>query len=528
MAQRTRRSLPILIACVVTAISLVVQADVRPNVLHEYVAPDTKEDVELATTTPDGQMPAAMVTRSGTVEAPDTTRMPTSTERAYSATAQNLGAERFNPDRDTRRPTVTPHDDPFSPSIAPYKRMRAYDAVEADFTLSLADASLSPVRESGPVSRGEDAFYGDMTVDLVAGEPVRIPTVGPGTRLVRRSTQPRTSVEIVEDGAGNWFAVGAVRTRVRLTLQLAIAQDVFGGAFADTILGSTKRVPKVPENVARSVGEVLRALDLQEERSARAAVTRLVAYFRSFEASDEAPRGRDNVYLDLALSKKGVCRHRAYAFVVTALGMGISSRMVHNEEHAWVEVHDGVSWRRIDLGGASTRVDQGDEVFSRLQHQAAPDPFPWPKNNQNEESGYALSARSAQASQADSFRSTGSMQQMSSLAESQSFSDDATARTLGPTTMKVLFSDARVRRGGPLRIDGSVGTDASPCPLVRVNVLLQDVRSGRTREIGAVSTDESGRFSGSVIVPLEMQVGDYSVVVATQGDQHCGPGTSGP
>ena len=44
--------------------------------------------------------------------------------------------------------------------------------------------------------------------------------------------------------------------------------------------------------------------------------------------------------VDLALSQKGVCRHRAFAFLVTALGLGIPARMVINEAHAWVEVLD--------------------------------------------------------------------------------------------------------------------------------------------------------------------------------------------
>ena len=86
-------------------------------------------------------------------------------------------------------------------------------------------------------------------------------------------------------------------------------------------------------------------------------VAKLVAYFRSFVDSDEFPTDRDDVYLALALSKKGVCRHRAFAFLVTALGLGLPARMITNEAHAWVEVSDGSLWRRIDLGGAGRALD---------------------------------------------------------------------------------------------------------------------------------------------------------------------------
>ena len=78
--------------------------------------------------------------------------------------------------------------------------------------------------------------------------------------------------------------------------------------------------------------------------------------------SDEPPRGHNDIYLDLALSQKGVCRHRAFAFLVTALSLGIPTRMVVNEAHAWVEVLDpGVApplWRRVDLGGAGRALGE--------------------------------------------------------------------------------------------------------------------------------------------------------------------------
>jgi hypothetical protein len=108
----------------------------------------------------------------------------------------------------------------------------------------------------------------------------------------------------------------------------------------------------------------------------REAVAKLVSYFRSFVDSEEPPRGGRDIYTDLVLSKKGVCRHRAFAFLVTAQHLGIPTRMVVNEAHAWVEVHDGSLWRRIDLGGAGRTL--GGQVQSTVAHDPPPDPFSWP------------------------------------------------------------------------------------------------------------------------------------------------------
>ncbi len=516
----------------VIASALVVRADDAPLVLHEFIPPDPSEDIELSATTPDGQLPAAIETRSGVVEAPDTTRMPTATEKAYGAMAPRSVESTYNPDRDTRRPVVSRYDDPFSPATAPYKRLRAYDGVAADYSLTVTDSTLVPLTEGGMVQAGEDAFFGDLTVDVTPGEPVRIPTVGPGARIVRSTVQPPMSLELVRDGAENWFVRGGVRARVRIVLQLAVPRDAFGGTFPDVFIG-TGRVSAlpVPPNVARSVTEVSRSLGLEDERSLRSAVTRLVTYFRGFEPSQEPPRGRDNIYLDLALSRKGVCRHRAYAFVVTALGIGIPSRMVLNEAHAWVEVHDGSLWRRIDLGGAATHLEQDDPGPPRPPHQAPRDPFPWPEGSDPSDSGAGMAARErdARAPQPPSSRPSSSSEPLRSP---YSFQDPSLARgrsaALVPANLTIVSSDSRVLRGRPLRIDGKAQTDLGPCSFVRVNVLLRDPRTSRRFEIGAVSTDEDGRFSGAVVVPLEIHVGDYDVLVATPGDARCGPGTSGP
>ena len=523
--------------CIACALSQVVRADTLPVVLHEYIAPNPIEDVALSATTLDGQLPAAMVTRDGAVEAPNVTRKPSPHDKAYGSDGSSSSkprTDKYSPDRDTRKATNNRYDDPFTPATDPYKRYRAYDWVSSDFSLTVADASLSPVQENGVVSGVDDGFFGDITVDIVSGQPVRIPAVAPSTRIVRRSSQPRVDVDLFVDSAENWFVVGTTSTRTRLLMQLAVPREVFGGAFRDSVLGSKRRIGPVPQNVAQSVKEVLRFLELENERSTRAAVTQLVTYFRSFEPSNDAPHGRANVYLDLALSRKGVCRHRAYAFVVTALGMGIPSRMVHNEAHAWVEVHDGAWWRRIDLGGASERLDQGIDEQPRVRHRDAPDPFPWPEESKRDDpsnGGGAGSSFTAGSSGLSRGATTppGVQRQISAYSYQESSpTETSSSVTKVPATLRVLSADASVLRGSPMRIEGAVDGGSSQCGFVQVNVIFREQRTSRTYDVGVVSTDDSGRFSGSVIVPLQIPVGEYEVVVATLGDSKCGPGTSSP
>ena len=79
------------------------------------------------------------------------------------------------------------------------------------------------------------------------------------------------------------------------------------------------------------------------------------------------------MYLDLALARMGVCRHRSYAFVITALGLGVRARMVLNEAHAWVEVADGLQWKRIDLGGAGALLEQEQPDSKSVTYRPPPD-----------------------------------------------------------------------------------------------------------------------------------------------------------
>lgn len=500
----------------VVAMGSVLHADARV-VLHEFIPPDPREDLQLAATSSDGRLPAAIETPSGLVQAPDTDRAPTATEKAYSEVASAGRPDAvYRPDRDTRRPAVASYDDPFIPTVTPYKRLRAYDGVAPDMTLVVMDATKHPVPEGGAVRPGEDVFFGDMTVDLAPGEPVRIPSVGPGARVVRKTLVPPVPVEIVRDGAHNWFVRGSVRARVRLILQLAAPREVFGGELPAGPWRVQSQLVRLPPAAADDALEVAKRIGIDQRDEPRAIVAQLVGYFRSFEPSDEPPRGQRSLYLDLALSRKGVCRHRAYAFVITALALGIPARMVVNEAHAWVEVYDGTWWRRIDLGGAATELQSETSDGHRVPHVTPADPFPWPRTN---DSGQQAADR-AHASAAG----TASAQPTTINEPSMSYLD----ANLAPSSLTIVSSDARALRGSPLLIEGLVRTERGPCSFVRVDVALLEPRTRRSISIGSLSSDEQGRYKGAVVVPLDVALGDYDLMVSTPGGATCGPGRSAP
>ena len=531
-------------------------ADAYDPVLHEFIPPDDGEDLAMSVTTAEGDLPAAIDTPSGVVRAPDTQRAPVRGENTYHEGLSPQMPSVFRPDRDTRRPNMVRYDDPFSPSVAPYKRLRAYDSVGLDYGLRVRDTALARVPVGGDARVGEEEFYGDMAVDFESASTVLIPSVGPGARILRLHTTPPTPVEVWRDGADNWYAKtsGANRGRVRLVMQLAISRAAFGGNFTMPAWENLHPVAPLPPMAARAFNKVEAALGLSRAIPPAETVRRLVAYFRGFAPSEDPPTGHRDIYLDLALSQKGVCRHRSFAFLVTALGLGISARVVTNEAHAWVEVEaDGV-WRRIDLGGAAGAIEEGT-ADGRPTHRPPQDTFGWPQSDNGSGSQAAERGRRASSNGQPGQPGNGSSGDASGRSSApsgaqrtdppRSASTDARSRESNAADraltdpaserkgddrprprVSVSSADAIARHGGGVHVAGRVDVDGSGCGDVRVDVVLRRLDTGTKTPVGALTTDASGNFDGSIVLPMNLSVGEYGVTVSTPGDARCGPGSS--
>ncbi len=523
MRRRWPRLVPFLLAALVAAGG----ADAQPSLLHEFIPPDAKDDLAFAATTSDGDLPAAIQTPSGPVPAPDTKKPPTPNDHVYSSSTADDGPDStYEPDRDTRKPNVERYDDPFSPATAPFKRLRAYDAVASDYSLRVRSRALKAIPVGGTLHAGDETFYGDLSVDLLPDEPVRLPTVGPDARVLRAHVNPEAQVEFLRDGADNWFVRGKIRQRVRIIEQLAVARSVFGSPFADpdwSDLGLFVEAPPVAHLSAFE--EVARTIGISRAMRPRDVLNRMVEYHRSFEPSDDPPRGRGDIYLDLSISKKGVCRHRAFAFLVTALYIGLPARMVVNEAHAWVEVYDATQWHRIDLGGAAANLETNTDP-NRPPYVPPPDPYKWPAN---QDSGQDAANRARQQSpSASGSASPGAAPSGSASAgpASPNGSSSPSDPTRPPTEVIVGELESRVLRGAPMRVHGEVKSAGAPCPHVRVDVLLVSPEAPQGAAVGSLSTGDAGDYDGPVVVPSDFHLGNYELLVQTPGDARCAPGES--
>ena len=539
--------------------------------LHEPIPPDPREDVALSISL-EGDLPAAINTPRGLVSAPDPARPFGTGEAPYSPTPKSEApGSTFRPDRITSRPDALPYDDPFSPSTAPFKRLAAYDSVDANYTLSVRDTHATPLAVAAvpPADASEEHFYADMVVDLAAGRKVRIPSVGPGARVLRARAGIQTQdvrFTLYKDGAENWFIEGDVTTRARLVMEVSAPRAAFGGDFGNPTRAELRAVPPLPPNVQAAAAQVAQKIGLTPRSAPREVVTKLVSYFRAFQDSEEPPTGRGDIYLDLALQQKGVCRHRSFAFLVTALYLGIPTRMISNEAHAWVEVNDGRMWRRIDLGGAGRTLN--NPLSTNVPYEPPPDPFSWPQGSSRGDdlaerarraaSGGATppaspppsptAATSNRAAPPASARLAGGASSanedadMSSGGTSGSFGPNGsgggtsggTSTTLRPVTLPgpddrppsnltMTLDGTDARRGAPLPVRGQVTSDGEPCGHVAVEIVLRS-RSQGDIPVGVLATDERGRYAGALVLPSSVPLGDYEAHARTLGDGRCGRG----
>jgi hypothetical protein len=137
--------------------------------------------------------------------------------------------------------------------------------------------------------------------------------------------------------------------------------------------------PQIPDGVRASAKRQLDRLGIDADTALDVSFNRLIGYFRGFEAKELPKNAKGNLYRDLVDNQAGVCRHRSFAFMITATALGLPTRYVTNEAHAFVEVwFPERGWQRIDLGGAALRMEVTGADDKTLHRPRSDDPFAKP------------------------------------------------------------------------------------------------------------------------------------------------------
>ena len=554
----------------ILAIALVARAD-PPRTLHEYV-PDLRDNEGTLLVSSGGAEPDAIVydgellaPPEGGAQRPGEPSMHAGPGDGERREEPGRRSPTFRPDRTTELNGTIGYYEVFNPAIAPYKRVSALDAVQLanDGTPTLAIAASEAVRVEvegasapSPDGRPRDRFWGSVVLDLREGARVPFPSIAPDSRLLTLRTEPPAPIHIERDRADNLYAVAEgpqPPSPLRVIFLMDAPRTYFGmplppaGVRADALAAS---VAPLPPSVQRDAETFAGELGLTRASSFAHALSTLAAHFRAFEESAQGPEDTGNIYLDLARGMRGVCRHRAYGFVITARALGMPARFVQNEAHAWVEVDlPSQGWLRVELGGAAGGLERGAEDRPAYAPDVR-DPLPRPDaferaveeaRRHAAESAAQGAARSGSTGSQVSSQQSGSQQSGSQQSSSQVGSPQAGSEqtpqagprapiSVGPPVAErgelVIALDQQsfeVFRGRELELSGRVVGAGRGIAGLRVEALLRAQRADEERGLGATVTGEEGRFRYVFGVPQDLATGDYRLVVRTPGNAAWAP-----
>lgn len=494
---------------------VVVRAD--EPVLHEYVPDLQPNEVSLALGAQ--RASATTVTYRGEV-----LRSPT-----------------FRPDRITELEGTLDYYEAFNPAITPFKRMTSLDEVRLDgdgrgIVLGVRDARRREVpvetpNAAAPDLRPRDRFWGDVLLDFTAGARVPLPSVAPDSRILSIETTPEVAVRIERDGADNYFvrALGAAPPApVRLSFLTDAPRSYFGTEVPALPLAQLAGdAPELPPSVARRALSFAHTLGLGPHSDLRTALHALTRHFRGFEESAEPPVDTGDTYTDLVHAKKGVCRHRAYGFVVTAQALGIAARFLQNEAHSWVEVKlPGVGFMRVDLGGAAHGLTAHGTSDRPSYAPVEPDRLPRPLSYEQSYSTLGAGVTGLRPA-AESVmgrwvaETSGDHEPSAPVFSAGPRASSATpARPDGraPITLTLAGRSASVLRGKRLVLGGRVTrAGGQGVAALRIEISLSSNVRAERMLLGVTATDDAGNFRAAVGIPPDLRVGDYRLIVLSPG-----------
>lgn len=541
----------VLVSLVVGLAALATAVAVAQTVVaHEFV-PNAGQDDGSSLVSASGSAEPAAIVYDGDLVPPPAGGALRDGERAMrslpgdGATTEEVGrrSPTFRPDRVTALPGAVGYFEVFTPTITPYKRVTALDGVALAGTvpvLAVADVARSRIVVEGagasaPDGRPRDRFWGSVVLDFTDGNDVPLPSVSPESRILTLRTEPaNVALHLERDHADNFFAVldapSPTVREVRVIFLTDAPRTYFGfdeGAALPTAPSDAlvADVPILPDAVEHDALTFAGELGLSRGDPFDRVLGTLVDHFRAFEESEEPPADTGNIFLDLARGMRGVCRHRAYAFAIVAMALGIPTRFVNNEAHAWVEVHmpERRGWLRVDLGGSaqglvSRSADRGPEYRPPVR-DLLPQPEPYVR---------ALSAAQQTSQPHDDDASpgatgTGTTTTTTTTTTTDAPRDDRTDPLgLGPTPppaparapLALSLDQERlfVLRGQSFEVTGTATSRGAPAEGVRIEVLLRDER-GDEQFLGVTVSGSNGVFHASFGVPPDAAVGVRSLVV---------------
>lgn len=531
------------------------------HVLHEDLpAPGGDKAAPTIGEAGSGTNPTAIAAGDKVLPKPSVDRAPNSGASSGSGEPV-LGTGGFAADRKTTMPpdestgpdSTLHYVSVFNPDVLPFKRMSTFDGIGDDYTLKVARTVLTELPVGGKTDpKTRDRFWGDVVIQLEPGKDVALPSVAPDMRILSYEIKPKVQLKFEKDGADNFY-VRTDEPSVHGNYRLVFYCDADAGYFAPNLPAHRMLVrdvvahtppelrPVIPAQVMKQANITLLKLGIDRDMDLGVSFNKLVGYFRAFQAGD-IPHPTGDIYRDLCDSQAGVCRHRAFAFMITANALGIPTRFVENEAHAFVEVwFPDRNWQRIDLGGAALKMEVTGADNKTLHRPRTEDPFAKPPEYTKQYTQLEGDIRGLTDSQiADKRRpldqapSSGAVGNVAGNGSAQQatgpdrITPDPTlpAVTQDPKkpTPRLVVTQASesAYRGDMIHVEGSARVDAKPVADHVINIYVAPAGHGGQNAIrlGAATTDANGLFRSDLPVPPSLMLSSYEIYLSAEEDAY--------
>jgi transglutaminase-like putative cysteine protease len=462
----------------------------------------------------------------------------------------------MTPDANTGADSTLHYVSVFNPDVLPFKRMSSFDAVTATSYKLFVGRTVQvgvPVSGTADTDKTRDRFWGSLMIELAPGKDVPLPSVAPDMRILSYEVKPKVRLEFSKDGADNFY-VRSADPGASGSFRLVFLADADAGYFAPSLPTSGARfTPRIVETMAPSAFRTalpadvranaeltLQKLRINRDMDLGEVFNTLVGYFRAFEARPLPRSPSRDIYRDLCDSQAGVCRHRSFAFMITANAIGIPTRYVQNEAHAFVEVwFPERGWQRIDLGGAALRMEVTGADDKTLHRPRADDPFVKPsqyRDNYTQLEGEIAGLTQQQLEdKRRSLDDAPASGQFDTLAGGGSGSTAPDRITPDPTLpvvtpdprkgtpeLQVIDAETSAYRGAAVRIAGRVIVNGKGIPDHTVHVYLSKQGMGGASPVplGRAMTGADGTFRQELTIPAQLDLATYEIWLASPEDAY--------
>jgi hypothetical protein len=557
------RTAPLIGLGVLTAGGLLVGLSVaqssqrKPIVPHEDIPAPTGADTSpVIGSGGNGSVPTALRSGDAIIPKPSVDAPLDKTKGEPVLGTKDFGADRkttIAPDNNTGPDATLHYISVFNPDVLPFKRMSAVDAVADDYTLKIGRPALTELPVGGVTDpKTRDWFYGNLMIELTPNADIALPSVAPDMRILSYDIKPKIPLKFEKDGADNFY-VRTTESNASGQYRLIIYVDADAGYFAPSLPTKAKYTPRMvatmtPPELRPIMSEAIRSagrttldkIGIDADMNLGDAFNALVKYFRGFEAKKLPPSSSGDIYRDLCDSKAGVCRHRAFSFMITANVLGIPARYVENEAHAFIEVwFPERRWQRIDLGGAALRMEVQNAEDKKLHNPRSEDPFAKPPEYSQQYTQLEGDIRGLTAKQIGDRKKPNATPSGSLGASSGSGGGSGTGgpdritpdpslptvtqdpKKLTPR-LDVTTADASAFRGDVVHVEGRVVASGKPIADHPVDVFLAPAgrRGANPIPLGRTVSDANGKFSQEFTVPASLNLATYEIYLASPEDAY--------